>query len=180
MALTECPDCHHEISEAAAICVHCGRPMKAATDSGSDAGSHWQAVAQAKTPINVFALAMMACAALLGLSATQISGCDGRTALTYTIHAFLAVAAMFFVTLLFCRRGIYHPIDLAQAGDSESSDTVPDRPGIAAALIVLMVLAYGWYQFNRGDPCPVPPGAGRVQDQPATPADEGSRPNRAG
>lgn len=113
------------------------------------------AVSQARTPINVFALAMMACAALLGLSATQISGCDSRTAFTYTIHAFLAVAGMCFVTLLFCPSTIYHPRDLAQADQTRAEGPRADRPGIAAALIMLMLLAYGWYQFNRGDPCAV-------------------------
>jgi len=29
MPLTECPDCHKEISDQAASCINCGRPMTA-------------------------------------------------------------------------------------------------------------------------------------------------------
>ncbi|QYZ65078.1 MAG: hypothetical protein HPY30_03145 [Gammaproteobacteria bacterium (ex Lamellibrachia satsuma)] len=113
---------------------------------------------QARTPINVFALAMMACAAILGASATQVTGCDARTAFTYTIHAFLAVAVMFFVTLLFYRKGIYHPLDLVNVKDvgKDKKDLNKDRPEVAAVIICLMLIGYATYQFNRPDPCPSP------------------------
>ncbi|RDH87194.1 MAG: hypothetical protein DIZ78_05155 [endosymbiont of Escarpia spicata] len=111
---------------------------------------------QARTPINVFALAMMACAAILGASATQVTGCDARTAFTYTIHAFLAVTVMFFVTLLFYRKGIYHPLDLVNVKDGVVKDVGKDRPEVAAVIICLMLVGYAAYQFNRPDPCPSP------------------------
>lgn len=31
MALITCPDCEKQISDAAATCIHCGRPVTAAT-----------------------------------------------------------------------------------------------------------------------------------------------------
>jgi hypothetical protein len=55
---------------------------------------------------------MMACASVLGASARQISDCYPLTAFTYTIHAFIALSGMFFLAILFFRKGIYHPQDL--------------------------------------------------------------------
>ncbi|EDY81578.1 hypothetical protein VDG1235_1196 [Verrucomicrobiia bacterium DG1235] len=104
----------------------------------------WKAVTKARTPINVFALAMMGAASVFGASATQIKGAE-LTAFTYALHIFLAVAGMFFVCLLFCRSAIYHPEDLANAKKS-GYDPAPDRPLLAAILIGVMFLGYTLYQ----------------------------------
>lgn len=107
----------------------------------------------ARTPINIFAIAMMACASVLGGSATLVESCESLTAFTYTIHAFIAVSGMFFLALLFCRKGIYHPQDLDKVSSDVRSDLGKDRPVIAAVLIALMMLAYGYYQYKTPNPC---------------------------
>ena len=147
MAIITCLDCNHEISDEAAICVHCGRP-NSADGKGSSINSPWGSVNAAKTPINVFALAMMACTAVLGASAPFIDGKFSLIAFTYSIHAFLAVATMFFLSLLFCRKGIYHPSDLGSAKPEVLAEMGKDEPRLAAAIICIMLLAYGGYQAH--------------------------------
>ncbi|SEF67369.1 hypothetical protein [Marinobacterium lutimaris] len=165
MALIRCMDCDHEISDQAASCVQCGRPIKAGADRSSPQPSSfhstaWAAVTRSKTPINLFALAMMACAAVLGVSANSISNACSLIAFTYTLHTFLAVAGMFFVTLLFCRAGVYHPDDLAKAKRDGLQNLGRDKPLIAAGLIVLMFSAYALYQNSQGTPsCQAPAAA---------------------
>lgn len=87
---------------------------------------------------------MLACAAVFGFSATQIQE-NPLPAFTYSLHTFLAVTGMFFVTLLFCRKAIYHPDDLARSKEL-NVDLGPDRPLLAALLMGLMFFAYGAYQ----------------------------------
>jgi hypothetical protein len=108
----------------------------------------WNTVTKSRTPINVFALAMMACSAILGISATRVDEICSLTAFTYTLHIFLAVSGMFFATILFCRKGIYHPEDLAKAKHAGVDDLGQDRPVIAAVLICIMVIGYGVYQWG--------------------------------
>ena len=110
---------------------------------------------KAKTPINIFAIAMMACASVLGGSATLVESCESLTAFTYTIHAFLAVSGMFFLSLLFCRKGIYHPQDLDTVSPEVRSELGMDRPITAATLIVFTMFAYGGYQYTTKYPCQV-------------------------
>lgn len=153
MSLVKCPDCGHDVSEQAALCVQCGRPMAPTDESSSRSSGIWGSVTRAKTPINIFALAMMACASVLGYSATQVAGCDARIAFTYAIHAFLAVAGMFFLAILFCRKSIYHPEDLARVKPEALDGLGEDRPMIAAGLIVVMLLGYGFYQSRNTTSC---------------------------
>ncbi|MDQ8185767.1 hypothetical protein QEH53_09245 [Pelagicoccus sp. SDUM812002] len=100
---------------------------------------------KARTPINVFALAMMACSSIFGACATQL-GEDALTAFTYALHIFLAVSGMFFVCLIFCRSSIYHPDELANAQKNGLS-IPPDRPVVAAILIGVMITGYATYQI---------------------------------
>ncbi len=153
MGLVKCLDCGQEISDQAAICVKCGRPLGHIELTPSKSTLLWNAVTKARTPINIFALAMMACASVLGYSATQITGCDARIAFTYTIHAFLAVSGMFFLAILFCRKGGYHPEDLGKVKSEVLKDLGKDRPVIASAFIILMLSAYGYYQYIIPNPC---------------------------
>ena len=141
MALTGCPECKHENSDKAAHCAKCGHPFKM---TNNETGL-WAAVTKAKTPINVFALAMMACAAVFGYSATKVESAEALRAFTYSLHTFLAVVGMFFLTLLFCRSAIYHPNELSKQSDSQMG-VGHDKPGLAAGLICLLCLAYGMYQ----------------------------------
>ncbi len=150
MGLIKCEDCGQEMSDQATVCVKCGRPCGSTTEPRSFLHGAWAAVTRSKTPINLFAIAMMSCAAILGMSATQVESDNSLTAFTYTLHTFLAVAGMFFVTILFCRKGIYHPEDLAKAKRNGISDLGEDRPVIAAVLIFLMLIAYGLYQAEKG------------------------------
>ncbi len=149
MGLIKCQDCGHDISNQAKACVKCGRPCDNTNESRSSLHGAWAAVTRSKTPINLFAIAMMSCAAILGMSATQIDNDISLTAFTYTLHTFLAVSGMFFVTILFCRKGIYHPEDLAKAKRNGVIDFGEDRPVIAAVLIGFMLIAYGMYQAIR-------------------------------
>jgi hypothetical protein len=151
MSLVKCEDCGQEISDQALMCVKCGRPSGASNESRSFWQGAWAAVTKSKTPINLFAIAMMSCAAILGMSATRIKSETSLEAFTYTLHTFLAVAGMFFVTILFCRKGIYHPDDLAKAKRDGISDMGEDRPVIAAMLIFIMLIAYGLYQAFKAD-----------------------------
>jgi len=153
MSLVKCKDCGQEISDEARTCVKCGRPQSITEELPSKASQIWDAVIKARTPINIFALAMMACASVLGYSATKIAGCEALTAFTYTIHAFLAVSGMFFLAILFCRKGIYHPEDLSRSNPEVIKQLGQDRPGVAALLIVAMLFAYGFYQIDKDDPC---------------------------
>lgn len=153
MSLIKCTDCGQEISEEATTCVKCGRPQTIPETTPPESARIWDAVIKAKTPINIFALAMMACASVLGYSATKITGCEALTAFTYTIHAFLAVSGMFFLAILFCRKGIYHPGDLSKLSPETVKHLGQDRPGIAALLIVAMILVYAFYQSGRDYPC---------------------------
>ncbi len=98
-------------------------------------------------PINVFALAMMACAAVLGVSSTSVDNTFALKAFTYSLHIFLAVSGMFFATILFCRKGLYHPDDLVVAKRAGVDDLGNDNPVVAAVIICLIVLAYGSYQI---------------------------------
>jgi hypothetical protein len=148
MSLIKCPECNQEISNQAELCVNCGNPINKAIEQQSYLNTAWNTVTKSRTPINVFALAMMACSAILGVSATQVDGIYSLTAFTYTLHIFLAVSGMFFATILFCRKGMYHPEDLAKAKRAGVDDLGEDNPIIAAVLIFLMVLAYGAYQWD--------------------------------
>ncbi|MCP3869057.1 MAG: hypothetical protein GY703_13335 [Gammaproteobacteria bacterium] len=153
MSLIKCADCDHDISDQAAMCLNCGRPILQMEESPTKPTQLWNAVIKARTPINIFALAMMTCASILGYSATEIEGCHARTAFTYTIHAFLAVCGMFFLAILFVRKGIYHPDDLGKVKTDVLRDLGVDRPGIPAVLITLMLIGYGYYQYNTPTPC---------------------------
>ncbi|MDJ0806843.1 MAG: hypothetical protein QNJ78_08415 [Gammaproteobacteria bacterium] len=136
------------VSDEASSCVKCGYPIKKDRKKKPSANNAWSAVSKSRTPINVFALAMMACAAILGGSATQIDNVCDLTAFTYTLHIFLALCAMFFATILFSRKGIYHPEDLAKAKQADVDDLGHDRPIVAAILICLMVFGYAVYQWH--------------------------------
>lgn len=147
MSLIKCPECDQEISNQAVMCVKCGNPISQSTSQQKSEHAAWDAVTKSRTPINVFALAMMACSAILGVSATQVSNNWSLTAFTYTLHIFLAVSGMFFATILFCRKGMYHPEDLAKAKEAGVEDLGQDQPIIAAVLILVIVIAYGVYQW---------------------------------
>lgn len=153
MAMINCEDCDQPISNKADNCLHCGCPV-AANDSPTKQkiNSAWGAVSRSKTPINLFAIAMMCCSSVLGLSATQINSPTALIAFTYTLHVFMAVTGMFFVTILFCRKGVYHPDDLAKARrDGITNELGTDRPLLAAILIVMMMSAYAVYQAKAAD-----------------------------
>lgn len=142
MSNQPCPACERPLSDKATSCPHCGHPLK--TDSPPSA-SLWQAVTRARTPINVFALAMMASASVFGASATQL-GDNALIAFTYALHIFLAIAGMFFLCLILCRACIYHPEELAKA-KKDGLEIPPDRPILAACLIGVMIVGYSVYQF---------------------------------
>jgi hypothetical protein len=108
---------------------------------------------KAKTPINIFAIAMMACASILGGSATLVDSCESLTAFKYSIHAFIAISGMFFLALLFCRKGIYHPQDLEKLSPEVRRDLGKDRPALAAVLIIIILAVYGAYQYKVENPC---------------------------
>ena len=91
---------------------------------------------------------MMACSAILGVSATGIDGICYLTAFTYTLHVFLAVSGMFFATILFCRKGMYHPDDLAKAKLAGIDELGEDKPVTAAVLICIMTMFYGFYHWQ--------------------------------
>ena len=71
MSLVKCLECGQEISDQAEICVKCGRPLDAREESNSNRSMLWNAATKTRTPITVFAFAMMACASVPGASATQ-------------------------------------------------------------------------------------------------------------
>ena len=147
MSLVKCAECNHEISDLAVHCVNCGHPIAKNKMSAESSGNLWSSVTKTKTPINVFALAMMTCAAVLGVSSTSVDNAFALKAFTYSLHIFLAVSGMFFATILFCRKGLYHPDDLAAAKRAGVDDLGNDNPFVAAVIICLMVLAYGSYQI---------------------------------
>ena len=147
MSLIKCPECDQEISNQAVICVKCGNPINKNASQQNNLSAAWNAVTKSRTPINVFSLAMMACSAFLGFSATQVGDEWSLTAFTYTLHIFLAVSGMFFATILFCRKGMYHPEDLAKARQAGVEDLGQDKPNFAAVLIIIMIIAYGVYQW---------------------------------
>ena len=147
MSLIKCPECDQEISNQAVMCVKCGNPINKKASQQNNLSAAWNAVTKSRTPINVFSLAMMACSAFLGFSATQVSDEWSLTAFTYTLHIFLAVSGMFFATILFCRKGMYHPEDLAKARQAGVEDLGQDKPNFAAVLIIIMIIAYGVYQW---------------------------------
>ncbi len=161
MALINCPDCNKEISDQASSCIQCGRPMMTEVEGTSQSDDRyqqhlvagWNTVTKARTPINVFTFGMMSCSAILGLSAMGIDNTFDLTAFKYTLHIFLALSGMFFVTILFCRKGIYHPEDLARAKEAGVTDLGKDKPELAVLSVVLVLLFYGIYQFvmNRID-----------------------------
>jgi hypothetical protein len=132
-------------------CVKCGWPIGSAEESSDKKSALWNAVTKARTPINIFALAMMACASVLGVSAIGVDDCFSLLAFTFTIHAFLAVSGMFFLAILFCRKGIYHPEELNNVKSKVFEELGEDRPVIPAVLISLMMLGYGFYQL-QGNP----------------------------
>ena len=147
MSLIKCPECDHDVSDEASACLYCGHPINTAPQQRPPLSDAWSAVTTSRTPINVFALAMMACAAILGASSTQIDNICDLTAFTYTLHVFLALCGMFFVMILFSRKGIYHPQDLARAKQASNDDLGNDKPIVAAVLICLMIGGYATYQI---------------------------------
>ena len=156
MGLVKCSECEHQISDKAKFCVNCGCPLQEEPPEDKQSLG-WSTASKARTPINIFALAMMCCASILGGSATFVESCESQTVFTYTIHAFIAVSGMFFLTLLFCRKGVYHPEDLDKVSTEVRKELGTDQPHIAAALITFMMLAYGAYQFNAESPCKAEP-----------------------
>lgn len=153
MSIIKCLECGQDISDQAKLCVKCGYPIQPSEESPDKKSALWNAVTKARTPINIFALAMMACASVLGVSATGIDDCYSLTAFTYTIHVFIAVSGMFFLAILFCRKGIYHPEELSNVKSEVFVELGVDRPVIAAVLISLMMLAYGYYQSENTNTC---------------------------
>ncbi len=149
MAMIQCENCGYALSEQAVNCVQCGHPQH--EKAQGETPSAWSAVTRSKTPINLFAIAMMSCAAILGMSAVTIDNEYALIAFTYTLHIFLAVTGMFFITILFCRKAIYHPEDLAKAKEAGLDDLGNDNPVLAAILIGGMLLIYGVYQLSVSD-----------------------------
>ena len=147
--IIECADCGKHISDQATMCVNCGRPLQSAGDTKSGLPTIWAAVTRSKTPINLFALAMSACAAVLGVAAVKIDNKLALQGFTFKLHMFLAITGMFFVTLLFSRTSIYHPTDLAKAKQDGFEEQSKDRPVLAAILILFLILAYGLYQAKK-------------------------------
>ncbi len=147
MGLIKCPECDYEISSQAIMCIKCGNPINKSTEPQSHLSAAWNAVTKSRTPINVFSLAMMACSAILGVSATQVSSEFALTVFTYTLHIFLAVSGMFFAILLFCRKGMYHPEELAKSKQAGADDLGQDKPVVAAVFIIIMLVSYGIYQW---------------------------------
>jgi predicted ferric reductase len=152
MTMIQCENCQYELSDQALTCIKCGHPQYDKDSLITEKNSAWNAVTRSKTPINLFAIAMMSCAAILGMSAVTIDNDYALIAFTYTLHIFLAVTGMFFLTILFCRKAVYHPEDLAKAKKAGLEDLGNDRPILAAVLIGLMLLAYGLYQLTESDP----------------------------
>lgn len=149
MAMVNCENCQHELSDQAITCTQCGHPLLNEKVRLQPDNSPWAAVTKSRTPINIFAIAMMACAAVLGISAVQIDNEHALKAFTYTLHIFLAVTGMFFLTILFCRKAVYHPDDLAKAKREGLSDFGNDNPVLASTLIGIMLLVYGIYQWTQ-------------------------------
>jgi hypothetical protein len=149
MGMSSCEDCGQDISDQSKMCIKCGCPLESSTKSLGVIDGAWAAVTRSKTPINLFAIAMMSCSSILGMSATRVESDNSLIAFTYTLHIFMAVTGMFFVTILFCRKGIYHPDDLAKAKREGITDMGEDKPIIAAVLIVLMLIAYGLFQYSK-------------------------------
>lgn len=170
VSLIKCSECDHDVSDRAAACPNCGFLVAKSDDQNSGLASAWQAVTKSRTPINVFALAMMACAAILGASAIHIDNVCALTAFTHTLHVFLAVSGMFFVTILFCRKGIYHPEDLAKAKRFGADDMGSDRPMAAALLIGVMMAGYAFYQWwvvaETNDAGGLQPADCKLQEEP--------------
>ena len=150
MQLVYCPVCEGQISSMAADCCHCGHPMIQSTETPEQPGrfdSAWSAVTKSRTPINVFSIAMMACAAVLGVSATTIDNAHALEGFTFALVLFFGVSGMFSAILLFCRRGLYHPQDLAKAKQQGVENFGDDRPELAGLLILFVVMAYGAFHF---------------------------------
>ncbi len=57
---------------------------------------------------------------------------------------------MFFATILFCRRGLYHLEDLAKAKQAGADDLGRDQPIVAALLNGCMLIFYSVYQWVTG------------------------------
>ena len=144
MSTKKCPDCDHVVSELALACVNCGR----LTDYGikkheNSSSSMWDVITRLRAPINVFAFAMMTAAAVFGMYSVDVIADTDLKAFAFSLHVFLAIAGMFFVTLLYCPGRIYHPNDL------NGYKFEQDRPDIAAAIIVTMLVLYAAYQLYR-------------------------------
>ena len=153
MPLISCPVCEGQVSDQAETCCHCGHPLKKRGRSVEQKGPYdaaWSAATKTRTPVNVFSVAMMACAAILGVAATQINNPEALTAFTYALHLFFGVSGMFFAILLFCRKGLYHPRDLAKAKQAGVDNFGIDRPDFAGILILIVVVAYGVYHIVNG------------------------------
>ena len=149
MSLIKCTECNHDVSNRASYCINCGYPITKNDHLSETRDTMWTTVTKSKTPINVFALAMMACSSVMGVSSTNVHDAFALKAFTYSLHIFLAVSGMFFATILFCRKGLYHPADLATAKRAGVDDLGSDNPVIAAVIICLMVLFYGLYQLKE-------------------------------
>ncbi len=167
MSLIPCSECKKEISSNALMCIHCGNPMAASDNEPGKMTQMWNAVTKARTPINIFALAMMACASVLGFSATDINTAVSLTAFTYAIHAFLAVTAMFFLTILFVKKGLYHPEDLGKVKSEVLKDFGKDQPMIAAVIIVVMLFSYGYYQQDKFEKIIEAAHSQKIQSEPS-------------
>jgi hypothetical protein len=73
MSIIKCLECGQDISDQATLCVKCGYPIHPAEESPDKKSALWNAVTKARTPINIFALAMMACASVLGLARLELT-----------------------------------------------------------------------------------------------------------
>ena len=72
MSMFNCPECENSISDKAISCCHCGYPLQQGVQNDPGLSATWKAVEKSRIPINVFSIAMMSCAAILGVSATWI------------------------------------------------------------------------------------------------------------
>lgn len=120
-------------------------------DDGKDRGAWRQIVAATSSPLKLFALMVLICDTLFGLSAAAMGSGE---IFVYTLHTFLAVAAAFVMIALWSPRSFYGPRELAEIARLEKENgaegrLLPDaKPLVPTLVLAAGVLLYAVYQWT--------------------------------
>jgi hypothetical protein len=116
------------------------------TETEAAKGAWSQILEATGSPLKLFALIVLVCNAVFGVSSAFM---EGTQAFVFSLHTFLAVVAAFILLALWSPRSFYNPKELLEMRKLEqelgvSESIFPEsRPLVPTIILVVGVLLYG-------------------------------------